>query len=145
MIYLHWITGNALAFVDIQVAWGHSFGFFLKPLWEYVKNPLEVNWRWDFRFLNFFAAMLAFGCSVALFKKRQWAMGLYCLLCVVIPLSAMRLQSLSRYVMVAFPMFVILAEAGRSLLVDQILRTVFLFCLGVMTVLFALHFSMAMS
>jgi hypothetical protein len=145
MIFLHRITGNPLAFMDIQVAWGHSFGFFLKPLWEYVKSPMEINWRWDFRFLNFLAAILAFGCSVVLFRKKQWAFGTYTLLCVLIPLSAMRLQSLTRYVMVAFPIFIVLAEAGRSHRVDQIIRTVFLFVLGAMTLLFALNFSMAMS
>jgi hypothetical protein len=145
MIFLHRITGNGLAFLDIQVAWGHTFGFFLKPLWEYVKSPLEINWRWDFRFLNFLAALLAFGCAVVLFKRRQWALGVYTLLCVLIPLSAMRLQSLIRYIMVAFPIFIVLAVAGRSLLIDQIIRTAFLFALGAMTLLFALHFSMAMS
>jgi hypothetical protein len=145
MIFLHRITGNALAFMDVQAAWGHSFGFFLRPLWEYLRRPLEINWGWDFRFLNFLAAMLALGCSVVLFRKRQWAMGLYTLLCVFIPLSAMRLQSLTRYTMVAFPIFIVLAQAGRSVLVDQIIRCVFLFTLGAMTLLFALHFSMAMS
>jgi hypothetical protein len=145
MIFLHRITGNAIAFLDIQVAWGHSFGLFLKPLWEYIKSPLEINWRWDFRCLNFLVAVLAFACSAVLFRKKQWAMGTYVLLFVVIPLTAMRLQSLTRYVMVAFPIFIVLAEAGKAARFDQVVKTIFLFALGAMTLLFALHFSMAMS
>jgi hypothetical protein len=145
MIFLHRVTGNALAFIGVQAAWGHSFGFFLVPLWEYLKNPLEINWNWDFRFLNFLAALLALGCGVVLLKRRQWALATYTFLCVLVPLSAMRLQSLTRYTMIAFPIFMVLAHAGNSSKTDQIIRTVFVFLLGVMSFLFALHFSMAMS
>ena len=145
MIFLHLVTGNALAFLDVQAAWGHAFGFFLKPMWEYVKTPLDINFRWDFRFLNFFAGVLGFVGAWVLFRRKQWALAIYTLLCVVIPLSAMRLQSLSRYTMIAFPLFIVLAGFGRSQRVDDTIRTVFAFTLGVMTLLFALHFSMAMS
>jgi len=145
MIFLHRITGNALAFLDVQKAWGHSLGLFLYPLWEYIRSPLDINFRWDFRLLNFLAALLAFSCGIVLLKRKQWALATYTLLCVLLPLSAMRLQSLTRYTMVAFPIFMLLAEAGRSTRIDQIIRTVFLFLLGLMTLLFALHFSMAMS
>jgi len=145
MIFLHRITGNALAFLDVQAAWGHSLGFFLRPLWDYLKRPLDINFRWDFRFLNFLAALLALGCSAVLVKRRQWALAAYTLLCVIVPLSAMRLQSLTRYTMIAFPIFIVLGEAGKSFYIDQIIRTVFIFALGVMALLFALHFSMAMS
>jgi Mannosyltransferase (PIG-V) len=145
MILLHRLTGNALAFLDIQAAWGHSFGFFLQPIWEYIKSPFDVNQRWDFRFLNFLAAILGFGCSIVLLLKKRWAMATYTLLCVIIPLTAMRLQSLTRYIMIAFPIFIVLAEAGKSKLIDETIRTIFLFGLGAMTLLFALHFSMAMS
>jgi Mannosyltransferase (PIG-V) len=145
MILLHRLTGNALAFLDIQAVWGHTFGFFLQPLWEYIKNPFEINQRWDFRFLNFLAAILAFGCGIVWLLKRRWALATYTLLCAIIPLTAMRLQSLTRYIMIAFPIFIVLAEAGRSKLIDEAIRTIFLFGLGAMTLLFALHFSMAMS
>jgi len=145
MIFLHCVTGNALAFLDVQAAWGHSIGFFMRPIWDYLKSPLDINFRWDFRFLNFLAAVLAFACGAVLLRRKQWAFATYTLLCVIIPLSAMRLQSLTRYIMIAFPIFILLAEAGRSLRTDQIIRTVFIFVLGVMTLLFALHFSMAMS
>jgi Gpi18-like mannosyltransferase len=145
MIFLHRVTGNALAFLDVQKAWGHRFGFFLRPMWEYAKSPLDINFRWDFRFLNFLAAVLAFVCGGLLLRRKQWALAIYTLLCVVIPLSAMRLQSLTRYTMIAFPMFILLAEIGRTEKADQTIRTMFVFTLGVMTLLYALHFSMAMS
>jgi hypothetical protein len=145
MIFLHRVTGNAFAFFDVQAAWGHSPGLFLRPLWEYLKDPLDLSFRWDFRLLNFLAALLGFACGAVLLKRKQWALGTYTLLCVILPLSAMHLQSLTRYTMIAFPIFILLAEAGKSSRIDETIRTVFLFLLGVMTLLFALHFSMAMS
>ena len=145
MIFLHRVTGNALAFFDVQAAWGHSLGIFLRPLWEYLKNPLDISFRWDFRLLNFLAALLGLACGAVLLKRKQWALATYTLLCVILPLSAMHLQSLTRYTMIAFPIFLLLGEVGRSSLLDQIIRTVFVFVLGVMTLLFAINFSMAMS
>lgn len=145
MIFLYRITGNAFAFLDVQVAWGHSLGFFLRPLWEYLKSPFNLNLRWDFRFLNFLVALLGFAGGAVFLKRKQWALATYTLLCIILPLSAMQLQSMTRYSMIAFPIFFLLAEAGRTQRADQIIRTVFVFVLAVMTLLFALHFSMAMS
>lgn len=145
MIFLYRITGNAFAFLDVQVAWGHSLGFFLRPLWEYLKSPFNLNLRWDFRFLNFLVALLGLACGAVFLKRKQWTLATYTLLCIILPLSAMQLQSMTRYSMIAFPIFFLLAEAGRTQRADQIIRTVFVFVLAVMTLLFALHFSMAMS
>jgi hypothetical protein len=145
MIFLQRITGNALAFLDVQAAWGHTFGFFLRPLWKFLRNSVQLSFRWDFRLLNFLSALLAFGCGGIFLKRKQWALATFTLLCVILPLSAMQLQSLTRYTMVVFPIFILLAEAGRAPRVDQLIRTLFVFALGAMTLLFALHFSMAMS
>ena len=100
---------------------------------------------WDFRLLNFVCATIMFVCGLVLLKRRQWALAVYTLLSVVVPLSGTMLQSLTRYTMVTFPVFIVLAIAGRSYLVDQTIRTVFVILLGLMTALFALHFGMAMS
>ena len=53
MIYLHTITGNALAFMNVQQAWGRGTGFFLRPLWEYLMDPWLVSISWNFKLLNF--------------------------------------------------------------------------------------------
>jgi len=58
MLYLRHITGDALAFLDIQAKWDHQLGFFLRPLYDYVTSPLLLGARWDFRLLNFAAAMV---------------------------------------------------------------------------------------
>jgi len=145
ILFLHRITGDGFAFLKVQAAWGHRIGFFLLPLWECLKNPTLLSFRWNFYFLNFLAAMLAMICSGVMFKRKQWSLGVYTTLSIIIPLSGMSLQSVARYTMLAFPIFILLAEAGRNRIVDQTIRTVFLFLLALLTGLFVLHFSMAMS
>jgi hypothetical protein len=145
MFYLHETTGEALAFLKVQAAWGHQAGFFLRPLYDYLTNPLLVSLRWDFKLLNFAAAVMALCCGLILLKRRQWPLGLYTLICVIAPLSALALQSLSRYFLTIFPAFIILALAGRRPLLDQAIRAIFLTLLALMTALFAIHFSTALS
>jgi hypothetical protein len=145
MFFLRETTGDALAFLKVQAAWGHRAGFFLRPLFDYLTNPLEVSVRWDFRLLNFAAAVTTLACGIILAKRRQWSLSFYTLLCIIVPLSALALQSISRYALTVFPIFIILALAGRRPRLDQTIRAIFLTLLALMTALFALHFSTAMS
>jgi hypothetical protein len=145
MYYLDLITGDALAFRHVLGSWGRQSGFFLRPLFEYLRHPQVVSLAWDFRLLNFAAAALALGCGIVLLKRREWALALYALAGIIIPLSSQLLQSHARYVMVVFPVFIVLGLCGRDPRVDQLIRAAFIFLLGLMSALFAAHFSIAMS
>ena len=144
MIYLRAITGNPLAFADIQVAWGHSAGFFWRPLITYLRDPLLVSAGWDFRLLNFAAATMALVCAVVLLKRREWALGLFAAVSILVPLSSQPLlQSLARYVMVNFPVFMVLAIAGRASRVDQTIRAIFIGLLCLMSAMLAAGVTLA--
>lgn len=145
MLYLHIITGNAFAFKDVLVAWGRTTGFFMRTLFDYIARFWVVEESWNFHALNFAASVLALTCGVVLAKRREWSLSLYTLLSIIAPLSSLLLQSHARYVLTIFPVFMVLAEWGRHPLVDQTIRTVFIALLGLMTALFAAHFSIAMS
>ena len=146
MIYLRSITGNPLAFADIQVAWGHSAGMMWHPFVTYLRDPLRVSTGWDFRLLNFAAAAMALVCGLVLLGKREWALGLYALISIIVPLSFEHsLQSLARYMMVIFPVFVVLALAGRAPRVDQVIRTVFIALLSLMSAMLAVRMTLALS
>ena len=145
MLYLRSITGNAFAFSAIQPAWGRKVQFFVFTLFEYLSSPLELSYKWNFKLLNFIAALLAVVCSFVLLRRRQWALGIYVLGAVLLPLSSGTLQSMTRYSMVAFPIFFVLAQAGRSSRVDQIIRSVFLVLLGIMTLLCTIIVTLALS
>jgi Gpi18-like mannosyltransferase len=145
MGYLYYITGNPLAFKDIQVVWGRGTGFFLIPLFNYLAHPLILADAWDLRLINFFAAITTLTCGILLLKRREFALALYTLLSVIVTLSSLQLQSQGRYALVVFPVFMILAIAGQHQRVDQTIRAVSLVLLALMTVTFALHFSFAIS
>ena len=145
MFYLYTITGNPLAFKDILVSWGRGIGFFPVTLFGYLRNPWLIAVPWDFRLVNFTGAALALICGAWLIKHRQWALGLYTLLCVIAALSSLLLQSQARYAMVLFPIYFVLAKAGNRPHVDEAIRTVSIALFTLMTALFLTHFSLAMS
>lgn len=144
MVYLYSITGNALAFADAQAAWKVHWGFFLQPLATFIISPFELSAGWNFRLLNFAAAVLALICGFAWLKRREWAWAFYIFISVITPLSMVTLEGNTRYMMVVFPLFVMLALWGRSPLVDQVIRTVSLVLLTLMTAFFGLFFSPAL-
>ncbi|MGH9871900.1 MAG: mannosyltransferase family protein [Pyrinomonadaceae bacterium] len=145
MIYLHTITGNALAFKDALSTWGRTTGFFLTPLLAYLRRPWVIVEPWNPNFLNFGAATITIICGVVLLRRRAYALACYSLLAAFVALSSVLLQSQARYAMVVFPTFMVLATWGQSERVDTLIRTVSLVLLSLMTALFAAHFSIALS
>lgn len=145
MTYLHFITGNALAFKGAMAAWGRKAGFFFSPLVEYLSHPGEIAAHWDFRLWNFLAVMIALTCGVVLIKRRQFALGTYALLATLVALSSALLQSQARYAMVVFPVYLVLGTLGRFRNIDQSMRVAFVVLFALLTALFAAHFTVALS
>ncbi|MEO6724612.1 MAG: mannosyltransferase family protein [Blastocatellia bacterium] len=144
MGYLYLITGNAFAFADAQAAWKVRWGFFLQPLATFIISPFELSAGWNFRAVNFAAAILALACGVAWLKRREWAWAFYIFISVITPLATVTLEGHTRYVAVLFPVFLMLAVWGRSPWVDQTVRTVFLVLLTLMTAFFGFFLSPAL-
>jgi Gpi18-like mannosyltransferase len=144
MIYLNAITGNPLAFGGAMAAWGREAGFFLRPLYDYLHHPAEIAMHWDFRLLNFLAAVLALAAGIVLLK-RQFALATFTLLSALVALSSTILQSQARYMMVVFPIYLVLATWTHRPKVNQMVFAVFLVLFTLMTALFAAHFTMALS
>lgn len=144
MAYLYAITGNALAFVDAQAAWKVRWGFFLQPLVTFIISPFELSAGWNFRLLNFIAAVTALLCAAAWLRRREWAWAFYIFVSVITPLSTVTLEGHTRYVAVLFPVFVMLAIWGRAPLLDQTIRTISLVLLTLMTTFFGFFLSPAL-
>lgn len=145
MCYLYTITGNAFAFKDVLVTWGRRPAFFLMTLIDYVRDPFLIASPWDFRLVNFLAALLALICGLVLLKWRVWAMAFYALTSSFVALSSGLLQSQARYAMVVFPIFIVMAVAGRRPRLDRTIRTASLVLLCLLTLLFAMRFTIVMS
>lgn len=146
MFYSWWLSGDALAFKHASAAWGRQPSiFFLSPLIKYLSHPHTIVLPWNMQLLNALSALLCFVCIYILARRREWAFAIYVFLSVFLPLSSGMLQSLERYTMGFFPVFIALGIAIRSERSDQVLRFVFVFLLGLMTLLFAGIFTNALT
>jgi hypothetical protein len=146
MIFLHHITGNAFAFKDVLVAWGRKSGFFLKPLYDYISHPAVVapgTGGGNFYLLHFASAVMVLVCGYKLARRREWGLAFYTLGSIFVALSSQNMVSLTRYVMVIFPVFMTLGQAGKSPRIDITIRSVFLVLFGILSILFATHFLIA--
>jgi hypothetical protein len=95
--------------------------------------------------MNFLGASTALVCGLVLLKWRKWALGLFAVACMFISLSSTLLQSQARYSMVVFPMYMVLAIAGRRPRIDQTIRTTLLFLFILMTLMFSFNVDAALS
>ena len=146
MFYQWRRSGDALAFVHASASWGRKPSlFFLGPLFTYVTHPYEIVAGWHFNLLNASCAFLCFFCIYVLVRRREWALAFFTFAALMLPLSSGVLQSLERYTMGFFPVFIALGIAVRSVYVDQAIRFVFVFLLGIMTLLFTIGLAMALS
>ncbi|HEX2269877.1 MAG TPA: hypothetical protein VHH35_10090, partial [Pyrinomonadaceae bacterium] len=145
MFYSWWLSGNAWAFKDAVAAWGRKPAFFLSPLFRYLIHPHTVIEPWNFNLLNAASALLAFGGIYLLLRRREWALAIYATSGLFLALSSGMLQSMDRYTLVLFPVFMGLAIATKSERTDQTIRFVFVILLGIMTALFAANYTIAVS
>ena len=117
MLYLKQITGNG-AF-QYSVGQGHSAGFF----GDRCSRICRIRWckRAGTFAAKFYAAVMALVCSFILVKRgagrSDSSPGLDRCTHVISPL-----QSLARYVMVVFPVFIVLFGGDRAPRVDQTIR-----------------------
>lgn len=83
--------------------------------------------------------LLSLSLLKTVFRYVGWAGTIYCLVSLLVPLSS-RLESLARYSVVLFPMFMALAVWGRNPKLDFALRIFFIFSLVLTTFLFLKYF-----
>jgi hypothetical protein len=146
MFHSWWLSGDALAFKHAAAAWGRNPTLFLlSPLINYVINPYAIVLPWNIQLLNAIAGVLCLVCVYILARRREWALAFYTFMCVAMPLSSGMLQSLGRYSMGFFPVFIALAIAAKSERLDQVIRFVFVLLLGILTALFAARFTNALA
>ena len=107
--YLGWLTGNPLAFKDIQVAWGRQAAFPWVPIVDYLSQPAAVVAAWNPRFLNFLVAVLALLSAYTCYRRRWYGLAVFTLLTLTAGLCSGTLMSITRYVGVAPGVFVALA------------------------------------
>ena len=145
MLYSWWACGDALAFRHAAARWGREPGFFLTALGKYLIHPHIILEPWNFNLLNAASALLCFFCVYLLIRRREWALAAYAFMAIFLPLSTGLLQSLDRYALIIFPMYMGLAMVATSERIDTTIRFIFVMLLGIMSALFAANYTIALA
>lgn len=146
MFYSWWLSGDALAFKHAAAAWGHQPSiFFLRSVINWLIHPEPIAGPWNMYILHIASVLLCFVCIYILARRREWALAFYTTMSIIVPLSSGVLQSLERYTMGFFPIFIALGIAAHSERLDQTIRFIFVFLLAIMTALYAAGFTNALA
>lgn len=143
LIYGKMKTGHFLATFDNQQwGWGRHFEYPWQLLSTSLTHPERANpMNWNFWILNICISLLFLGFTIWAFRKLPLIYALFTLVMVLFPLSSSRLNSISRYYLMVFPVFMLLAlwskkaeQRHRRLLIV----TLFAMLQAVLMVLFVL-------
>lgn len=106
MAWLGWTTGDPLKFLHVQAEFGRAATFhpgrLLDAMTTAAARGPSLRW-WEL----FFLVLVLVG-AAALVARRRWGEGAYAAAVVLMPLVTLRLTSLNRYALAAFPVYVLL-------------------------------------
>jgi hypothetical protein len=108
-LYNYTLTGDLLAFAHAQGAWGSQFYSPVHQLWDRLHDTRpEVLFNACF-------SIMALALLVIFYKKVDLSYWIYGAFLILIPLcSSASAWSMSRYIVIAFPLFIIFAKLGKD-------------------------------
>ena len=119
MAWLGWHYGDPLAFVHAQSGWQRSLSGPWEGFLRTLSGPLTMN-KLPHSAVDLVAATLTLGLVAAGWKLLRPSYALFLTALVLLPLSTGSLGSLMRFDAGFFPIFMILALAGRSRAFDRV-------------------------
>ena len=140
MLFLYRQFGDPVAFSTVQAAWGRQMLGPVAVIINAIKalggsnflTGANVWWHIIFDLSAFFLVMAAI---IPIWRRLGASYALYSLLSMLIP-AASSTQSLSRYTLVVFPLFMMLGHWGKNALLDRMLTIIFSVLLGIFTAIF---------
>jgi Gpi18-like mannosyltransferase len=108
--YCYYLMGDPLAFAHVQSAWGGHLANPIIELFYRLITPgsTEVLFGACFTLIALVVMLLSF-------KKVDFSLWLYGLLLILIPLSTpSSAWSMARYIVLAFPLFIVFAKLGEK-------------------------------
>ena len=122
--YLGWAFDNPLAIQDAQSAWGRPSG--LSWPWvgyvDYFNNPAVHSGGNSL--INVLFALAFVGLSIVALVRVRLSYGIFALSCYALVTAWGNLGSVPRYILSAFPIFMVLALAERNWIFRNIYRPV---------------------
>jgi hypothetical protein len=139
MMFLKSQFGDPIAFWTTQSAWGRGSRGPFATVFRDLSGLLQQNFAsgdiWWNAMLNLMVLAAALLIAVVVWRRMGTGYALYVLMGVLIPAMS-GTGSLIRYVLVLFPLFMILAEWGRRSWLHQTLMVMFPLLLGIFTAIF---------
>lgn len=130
----HWIKfGSPTLFLDVQADWGRGFSV-TEEHFLHVTAAATTNLYLDLGFIAF-----ALICSVLVWKRFRLSYAVYTLLGILIPIITGTFMSVGRYIIVLFPIILLLA-AIKNPLFKKTWLLISILLLGLYTLLFAANY-----
>ncbi len=140
LVYIYFLQHNfqrPLAFIEVQSAWGRAnigpVAVIKNNIVELIKG--EVNKGWLTRFWNVTSLLIFLSLVPFIWVKLGEGYAIYVLILMLVP-SASAVGSIFRYVLTAFPAFMLFGWWGRREVVDRTLTVSFAALLGVFVAIF---------
>ncbi len=140
--------GSYFLFVSSQTAWHDEYAFnFFKIITDYFNNifinisdnlSYQTSITFDFSFF-----ILALILSILVFFYVRKSYGVYALLATLIPAFSGIMVSMSRYILIIFPIFILLAKFGRKKIVNSGVMIIFTSLLAYFIILFVNNYWVA--
>jgi len=134
MVYLYFTFGDPLQFIHAQSLWRRSITFPLRTIYRYFRIFLTVSpkivqyWVALFEFLFFLFGLWV---SLKLWLRKEFSSAIYLLTATLVSSFTGTLQSVPRYIITVFPLYIFLSgiKKGRRvyLIVSGVLQLVLLF------------------
>ncbi|MEI6289134.1 MAG: mannosyltransferase family protein [Chloroflexota bacterium] len=138
MLFLKVNFDRPLAFIETQAAWGREnigpIGVLTKSVTYMANYPIGKGWLVNF--INTFGVLFFLILIPFIWFKINEGYAIFVLISLILPLSSST-GSIIRYLLTAFPGFMLLAKWGRNEIVDKILLTSFSVLLGMFVTIFA--------
>lgn len=144
MAYLSNTFGDPLGFIHVQATWGRevSAGAGFTKLVGNVISQLRIGNFWAGQFdpktlLDLLSTLAFLPLAIMVCRKMRPAYGVFVLLTLLVPLSTGTVGSMTRYILMLVPCFMLLAAWGRHSWVDRLVLGIFLPLMAYFAVLFS--------
>ena len=138
LIYLKNSTGDPLIFIKVQEQWLRVATNPLITLWNYYTSffTTQLNIFFGLKLIELASTVFVLGVIIASFGKMRLSYFLYILLLFLIFVSTGNLTSFSRFILILWPVFFVIAAWGENFLFDFFYKLIGLTLLGLFTGLF---------
>lgn len=139
MVHLFLLTGEPLAFLKIQSAWGRGGGLFSDI------NPAMLISDWNFAVLNLAGVALVLSASAFFIRRREYPFAVLLGLAMLSALNSGTTLSFHRFTVTLFPVFIFLGEVTKSPYAEKLVLGCCLVLLTILSIMLGAHFTAAIA